>query len=115
MNTYSLKRIAEKNAEAPIRIALCKRAGGTPITREVQVYHSGQRYYFTKVECLGGICECNLIGCPKYANNYNGQLHPHEKDPRGRGGKLSEENSLMVLNSCHRKLQGREPKLEWIK
>ncbi|MDD4876417.1 MAG: hypothetical protein PHQ86_04715 [Dehalococcoidales bacterium] len=106
MNNYSLKKIDEKNAEAPIRIALCKRAGGTPITREVQVYHSGQRHTFTKVECLGGTCEC---GCGQRADNYTGGLSPHEKHSRGQGGKLSLENSIMVLNSCHSRLQRNEP------
>jgi hypothetical protein len=42
-------------------------------------------------------------------------LSPHEKHTRGRGGELSLDNSIMVLNSCHRKLQNREPKLQWIK
>jgi hypothetical protein len=106
MNNYSLKKIAEKNAEVPIRIALCKRAGGTPITRDVQVYHSGDKYTFTKVECLGGTCEC---GCGQRANNYTGRLEPHEQLSRGRGGKLSLENSIMVLRSCHRRLQKSEP------
>jgi len=115
INTYSLKKIANKNAEAPIRIALCKRAGGTPIVREVQVYHSGQRYTFTKVECLGGKCECGLPDCPQYSNNYNGRLEPHEILSRGRGGKLSLKNTKMVLRKCHRILQNREPKLDWIK
>jgi len=115
LNTYSLKKITEKNAEAPIRIALCKRARGEPATREVQVYHSGQRYTFTKVECMGGKCECNLPDCPRYANNYNGRLEPHEMLTRGHGGKLSLENTKMVLRRCHRILQNREPKLDWIK
>lgn len=109
INRYSLKKIAELQAEAPIRIELCKRAGGKPIAREVQIYRKGQKYTYIKVECIGGICEC---GCGKYANTYNGQLHPHEKIPRSKGkiGALSLLNSIMVLNSCHQILQNNVPK-----
>ncbi len=109
MNQYILKKIAEKNTEAPIRIALCKRAGGTPITRKVVVHHNGQKYTFIKVECIGGTCECKHPDCPKQANVYNGQLEPHKIIPRGRGRKLSLKNTILVLRGCHRRLQGREP------
>jgi len=108
LNRYSEKRIAELQAEAPIRIALCKRAEGTPVTREVQIYRKGQRYTYTKVECMGGTCECGLPNCPKYP--LSGQrLEPHEVVHRSLGGKLSLENSLMVLRNCHRILQNNEP------
>jgi len=109
INTYSLKKIDEKNAEAPIRIDLCKRAGGTPTTREVLIYRNGQKHTFTKVECLGGTCECGHPDCKLIANNYNGMLEPHEKHSRGRGGKLSLKNTIMVLRQCHRRLQRSEP------
>jgi len=109
INRYSEKRIAELQAEAPIRIELCKRAGGTPITREVQIYHSGQKFTYTKVECAGGKCECGLPDCPKIPRPGE-HLEPHELQQRSLGGKLSLENSRMVLRACHRKLQNDEPR-----
>jgi hypothetical protein len=115
LNRFSLKKIEQMNAEAPIRIELCKRAGGKPVPREVIVYHSGERYTYTKVECFGGICECGDPDCPKFAGYRNGSLEPHEKLTRGRGGTLSKENSIMVLRACHRRLQKREPQLKWIR
>ncbi len=108
LNRYSEKRILELQVESPIRIALCKRAGGIPITREVQIYRNGQKFTYTKVECLGGICECGLPNCPKHP--LLGQhLEPHEVKHRSLGGKLSLENTIMVLRGCHRILQRNEP------
>lgn len=112
-NKYSLKKIAQINGEVPARLALCKRAGGKPIIKkEIYRRNDGTRHKITRVFCIGGKCEC---GCKKPANNINGQLFPHEKLWRGRGGKLSLVNSILILNSCHRRLQNREPKLKWIK
>ena len=108
LNRYSEKRIAELQAEAPIRIALCERAGGKAITREVQVYRNGQKHTYTKVECVGGICECGLPDCPKQPP-YGQHLEPHEKLFKGQGGKLTMDNSIMVLRRCHRILQKNEP------
>lgn len=109
INRYSLKKISEIQGEAPIRIKLCKRAGGIPATREVQIYRNGQKYTHIKVECIGGVCECGLTDCPKYPS-YGQHLEPHEKVFRSRGGKLSMSNSIMVLRRCHRILQKREPR-----
>jgi hypothetical protein len=115
LNQYSLKRIVSLNAETPIRIALCERAGGIPVSRQVKVYHNGDKYSVTKVVCVGGKCECGQARCKIYANNANGQLEPHENPPRSKGTKVSLEHSIMVLRACHRRLQGREPQLEWIR
>jgi len=109
LNRYSEKKIAQMQAEAPARIELCKRAGGTPATREVQIYRKGERYTYTKVECIGGICECKLPDCPKIPP-YGQHLEPHEKIFRSHGGVLSLENTIMVLRQCHRILQNNEPK-----
>ena len=109
INRYSEKKIAEMQAEAPIRIELCKRAGGTPVTREVQIYRNGEKYTYTKVECSGGICECGLPDCPKFSLYYQ-HLEPHELVFRSHGGKLSLQNTRMVLRRCHQILQNNEPK-----
>lgn len=101
LNQYSLKKIAELNAEAPIRVALCQRAGGRCVQRIVTVYHNGDKSSFTKVECFNGICE----ECHEPTN----KLTPHEKVFRSLGGKLSELNTLMVCIPCHKKLQKSEP------
>lgn len=105
---YSEKRIAELQEEAPIRIALCKRAGGKPLSREVQIYRNGQKYTYVKVECIGGTCECGLPDCPK-TPPYGQHLEPHELTFRSHGGKLTIQNSRMVLRQCHRQLQKNEP------
>ncbi len=102
LNHYSLKKIAEINDEAPIRIALCKRAGGTPIESKGTVYHSGKPYRITRVRCWGGKCEC---GCNLKVDE---ELHPHEKVFRSKLGKLTMSNSIMVINSHHGKLQNNE-------
>lgn len=109
LNKYSLKKIAEKQVEAPIRIELCKRAGGTPRTMEVAIYRKGVKYTYTKVECVGGICECGLPDCPKRPS-YGQRLEPHEMVHRSKGGKLSLSNTIMVLRTCHNKLQNNNPK-----
>lgn len=108
LNKYSLKKIAQIQGEAPIRVELCKRAGGKPLTREAAIVRKGVKHTYTKVECVGGVCECGLPDCPKYPL-YGQHLEPHEQLPRGRGGKLSLQNSIMVLRRCHRILQKNEP------
>ena len=102
INRFSEKKIAQLNEEAPIRIALCKRAGGTPVTREVQIYRNGDKFTYTKVECHNGICEC---GCGQ--RSY--LLDPHEDKNRSQGGKLSMGNTKMVTRSCHHRLQKSSP------
>jgi len=102
LNRYSLKKIAEMQAEAPIRMELCKRAGGTPVTTEVQIYRNGQRYTYTKVECKSGVCE--ICGKPTY------QLEPHESPPRSKGTTVSMKFSKMVCRNCHIKAHNNYPK-----
>ncbi len=108
LNKYSKKKILEMQAEAPIRVELCKRAGGTSSVREVQIYRNGQKYTYPKVECIGGICECGLPNCPK-SPPYGQRLEPHEVKHRSLGGKLSLANSIMIIRLCHRILQKNEP------
>jgi hypothetical protein len=102
INQYSLKKITELNAEAPVRVALCQRANGRCVQRIVTVYHNGDKSSFTKVECFNGICE----ECHKPAN----KLTPHEKVFRSHMGKLSLDNTLSVCIPCHKKLQRSEPR-----
>ena len=111
-NYYSLKKIAEMCAELPVRVALIKRCGGTPRYYNMTVHNNGTSYIVRRVRCVGGICEC---GCERETDFYTGDLHPHEILWRGRGGKMALDNSIMVLNKCHDRLQNRSPKLDWIK
>ena len=108
INHYSEKKILEMQAEAPKRIELCKRAGGTPSVREVQIYRKGQKYTYSKVECVGGLCECGLPDCPK-SPPYGQLLEPHEQQHRSLGGKLTLNNTILVTRNCHRILQKNEP------
>ena len=103
INKYSLKKIDELNAEAPIRRELCRRAHGIPENYTEVVYQNGNKYTINRVRCVLGKCEC---GCNEYAN----LLHPHELHSRGRGGRLSMENSLMVKDTHHAVLQNNLPK-----
>jgi len=101
LSRYSPRKVAQLNAEAPTRIALCRRAGGESLTRQVQVYTNGDKLEFTKVECFDGICEeCHQ---PQH------RLDPHEKVFRSLMGELSMSNTIMVCKPCHRKLQRSEP------
>lgn len=111
-NIYSLKKIEKMNNEVQVRRDLAVRCGGRPVEITRNVYHSGKPYNVTKVFCIGGTCEC---GCGQKVAGDECRLHPHEKLWRGRGGVVSLENSVMVLNSCHEKLQNRSPRLEWLK
>lgn len=112
-NKYSLKQIDKLNAELPERIKLIRRCGGIPQFYDQPVKRNdGAMFIIRRVRCKGGTCEC---GCNRQANSFLGDLHPHEKVWRGRGGRVSLDNSLMVLNECHERLQGRSPQLEWIK
>ena len=91
LKPISPKKIRQLKEELPIRQALCERAGGTWHTSTSSMVGG---------YCVGGICEC---GCGKAAG-YEG-LHPHEKNHRGLGGRVSLENSIMVRNDCHARLQ----------
>lgn len=102
LNRFSLQKIAQLNAEVPIRRALAKRAGGLPVERKVTICRSDGTFYYTAVRCIGGTCEC---GCGKKAN----ELEPHEKVHRSQGGILSMENTIMVTRFCHQRLQRNEP------
>ena len=108
LNRYSEKKILEMQEEAPIRVELCKRVGGRPLVREVQVYRNGQKYTYPKVVCISGTCECGLPDCPKQPS-YGQYLEPHERLHRSLGGKLSLTNTIMVTRHCHRILQKNEP------
>lgn len=106
LNAMSLKRIAELNAEAPVRVELCHRAHGRAIQEQKTIRRGSQKYEYTKVTCLNGICEI----CGKPAN----ELHPHERPFKSHGGKLSLEQSVMCHNKCQAVEHG-EPMLEWIR
>jgi len=57
INRYSLKRIAEINAEVPIRLSLCNRVGGTPIIKDQTVKRHNEIFIIKRVFCVGGTCE----------------------------------------------------------
>ena len=107
-NKYSLKKIAQINAEAPIRVKLAYRAHGIPI-EHVEVYrrNDGTRHTIRRVRCINGRCE--------KCGEFNHYLDYHEKHSRGRGGVLSMENSIVICRKCHKILQNREPRLSWVK
>ena len=102
---YSERRVRELNSQVSVRILLCKRCGGTPIQQSRMVEVAGKRMIgLNTVICLGGTCEI----CGKPARDEG--VSPHEKTPRGRGGKVSLENSVMChWQPCHRQEQKSEP------
>lgn len=102
---YSERRVRQLNSEVSVRILLCKRCGGTPIQNSRVVKVGNNRFVeLNTVICLGGTCEV----CGEPAGNEC--MSPHEKTPRGRGGKLSLENSVMChWQPCHRQEQKSEP------
>lgn len=102
LNRYSLKKIAELNAEATIRVRLARRCGGFPVRHIEYAYRTEGRFPILRVTCAGGYCE----SCHRWSKF----LDPHEKHFWGRGGKLSLENTIMVCRGCHRKLQNNELK-----
>lgn len=104
LNHYSERRIRQLNGEVTARILLCKRCGGEPIQQSIMVkLNDGRQVELSTITCISGYCEC---GCGEYSLI----LHPHEKHSRGRGGKLSLENSIMVKDNHHAVLQNNLPK-----
>lgn len=103
INKYSLKKIAELNAETSIRRALCYRAYGIPIEYVEVVYRKGIKHTINRVRCQNGVCEC---GCGEFSP----VLKPHELVSRAYGGKLSMTNSIMVKDNHHAILQNNLPK-----
>ena len=102
---YSERRVRQLNSELTARILLCKRCGGEPIQQSRMVEVAGNRpIELNTIICLGGTCEV----CGQPAGDE--VMSPHEKTPRGRGGKLSLENSVMChWQPCHRQEQKSEP------
>lgn len=107
LNKYSLKKIAQLNTEAPIRIALAKRAGGTPIVKIQTVKRNdGTIHKIKRVFCVGGVCE--ICGKPSKRGEI---LEPHELIKRSAGGQVSLDNSRMCHRTCH---PVSKPQLNWI-
>ena len=102
LNPISPRRVAELNAQKEVRIALCKRAGGSPMVSKRTFTINGKDYQAKLVLCRNGVCEC---GCGQHGEI----LTPHELKTRGSGGKLSLDNSLMVRVDCHRRIQNNNP------
>ncbi len=99
LNRYSLERIAELQAETPVRIELCERAHGTPILRKVTIYRKGIGYPLVTVECSYGICQkCGHI---------KPLLDPHEEPFRSHGGKVSLKDSTMWCRDCQAMRHGK--------
>ena len=108
LNKYSLKKIDSLNGEVKARIALCKRAGGLPITSiEIARRNDGTKHLIKRVKCMGGTCE--LCHQPARQGEI---LEPHELKKRSAGGKVSLRNSKMCHRKCH---PVSKPRLEWIK
>lgn len=101
LNGKSPAKICQLQAEAPIRIALCQRAGGQPKLILHTPVISGKEYQWWQVICIGGKCE----NCGKSCD----ALEPHEFKHRSLGGKLSIFNSKMVCRACHETLQNNRP------
>ncbi len=106
LNPMSKRKIDQINGEYETRVQLCLRCEGNPITTTRQIkLNNGSVHTLKTVTCIGGICEV----CKKPAGNE--QLHPHERIPRGRGGKLTLTNSVMCHDyPCHAQLQNNLPK-----
>lgn len=107
LNPMSKRKIDEVNGEYEARVQLCLRCGGNPITtsREIRL-NDDSVYPLRTVTCIGGYCEV----CGKPAR-YNQHLHPHERVPRGRDGKLTLSNSIMCHDyPCHAQVQNNMPK-----
>lgn len=103
LNRLSLRKVIELNNEVDDRIALCKRANGTPVlkTRTIR-FNNKTEMELTTVTCINGICEvCQMRRTV---------LYPHEKIPRSKGGKLNLKNSIMVDNHCHQIKQSNYPR-----
>lgn len=104
LNRLSERKIRQLNSEVTARILLCKRAGGLPIQQSRMVkLNNGRQVEVSTITCISGYCEC---GCGEYSPI----LHPHEEHSRGRGGKLSLQNSKMVKDNHHDILQNNLPK-----
>jgi len=88
------KRKAALVKEVEIRKDLCVRCCG--FWQPVAWFHGE----IIGGQCIGGYCEI----CGQQAGSE--LLHPHEKLPRARGGKVSLENSVMAHDSCHAKEHG---------
>jgi hypothetical protein len=101
INRYSVKKIEQLNAEATIRIELCRRAGGEPILHDEIVYRNHVRYVIKRVACRGGNCE--ICHQPKEC------LEPHERTFRSHCGVLSLTNSVMCCRACHDVAQSNLP------
>ena len=87
LRRISTKRVLQIKEELAIRIALCKRAGGT------WVYDGSLIGGY----CKGGLCEY----CGGKPSPPDFRLHPHEEVFRSSGGKLSLDNSKMACHYCH--------------
>lgn len=96
LKPISLKHLAQMNAEADIRIALCKRCGGHPAESFIPIPYLPNNATLRVIICFGGKCEI----CRKPARRHE-VLEPHEKIFRSQGGKLSLANSVMAHRLCH--------------
>ena len=93
LNRKSIRKVKEENNEVEDRIALCKRANGTPeVLVKLIPLDNNTEIENRTVQCHDGICEL----CGKFGN-----LEPHEEGLRSRGFKVSLKNSKMVCRECH--------------
>jgi len=92
LNRYSLKRVAELNAELPVREKLCHQADGVPFYYDTVATVSGKHVLIKHLACLHGICQKCGRRMP--------QVDPHEEPFRSHGGKVSLKDSKMWCRDC---------------
>jgi len=99
LNRMSLNKVVDLNGQVNTRIALCQRAGGKPQLRtRIIKFNNGTEMFLTTVICTNGYCE----ECGRFFRI----LDCHEKFERGKGGKVSMENSVILCRPCHNKKKG---------
>lgn len=114
-NQYSLKKIAELNAEAPMRIKLADRAHGIPHETIQVVHHNSTKHTIRRVTCINGQCECSKIDPEGCNYQFSHRLEPHHLKKRSQGGLFTKKNIIMVRHACHERMGGSNVQLNWIK
>jgi len=118
MNKVSEKKILALMREYSIRKSLIERCGGEPeYLTSLIIKAKGKQWLIPRVRCRANTGLCELCGGKPTAPDF--RLHPHEKDFRSHGGRVSLDNSLMLCNKCHNKQHGikvvdSKPDLRWI-
>lgn len=106
LSPISGRYIDKRNSEILDRVKLCRRCGGQLQVKCLAYQIKGETKVMVSVRCYNGDCE--ICG-----NHVAGFLDPHEYIlTRGKGGRVSVDNSKMVCRGCHNKETG---ELHWSK